>query len=193
MIIPLSLVSLAGLLCLVVLASPYPYLAPGAVLALAGALVLYRRPAWGLLAIATLEPNGEVLPPVLAAGSCASPESLGDFRILRQLGRGGMGVVYEAEQISIPRRVALKILPLASLVDPRALQRFKNEVAAVATLEHANIVPVYAVGEQRGIHYYAMKLIRGQSLAAVIRERYGAWDYPIPDAILRMTGGGEEA
>lgn len=96
-------------------------------------------------------------------------QSLGDFRIIRQIGRGGMGVVFEAQQLSIRRRVALKVLPLASLIDHRALQRFKNEVSAVATVEHPNIVPVYSVGEERGIHYYAMKLINGQSLAAVIR------------------------
>jgi serine/threonine protein kinase/tetratricopeptide (TPR) repeat protein len=95
---------------------------------------------------------------------------IGDFHILQQIGRGGMGVVYEAQQLSIPRKVAVKILPLASLVDPRALQRFKNEVAAIATLEHPHIVSVYAIGEERGIHYYAMQLIRGQSLAAVIKE-----------------------
>ena len=97
-------------------------------------------------------------------------QELGDFRLIRQIGRGGMGVVYEAEQLSIPRKVALKILPLASLVDHRALQRFKNEVAAIATLNHPHIVSVYAIGEERGIHYYAMQLICGQSLAAVIKE-----------------------
>ena len=95
---------------------------------------------------------------------------LGDFEILRQIGRGGMGVVYEALQISIHRKVALKVLPLASLVDPRALQRFKNEVAAIATLEHPHIVSVFSVGEERGIHFFAMQLIQGQSLAAVISE-----------------------
>ena len=96
--------------------------------------------------------------------------TLGDFRIIREIGRGGMGVVYEAEQLSIKRSVALKVLPFAALVDGRAIQRFKNEVAAVATLEHPHIVSVYAVGEERGIHYYAMRLIRGQSLATVIHE-----------------------
>jgi serine/threonine protein kinase/tetratricopeptide (TPR) repeat protein len=95
---------------------------------------------------------------------------VGDFRIVRQIGRGGMGVVYEARQLSIDRQVALKVLPLAALVDTRALQRFRNEVTAIATLEHPHIVSVYAVGEERGVHYYAMRLVRGQSLADVIRE-----------------------
>ena len=98
------------------------------------------------------------------------PRNLGDFRILHEIGRGGMGLVYEAEQISIPRRVALKILPLAELIDEKALLRFKNEVTAIATLEHPHIVSVYSIGEERGVHYYAMQLVQGQSLAAVIRE-----------------------
>lgn len=93
---------------------------------------------------------------------------LGDFRILRQIGRGGMGIVYEAEQISMKRRVALKVLPLAGLVDEMKVQRFRNEVRAVAALNHPHIVPVYTVGEERGIQYYAMQLIRGRSLEKVI-------------------------
>ena len=97
-------------------------------------------------------------------------EKLGDFRIVGELGRGGMGVVYEAEQLSIGRRVALKVLPFAALADHRAIARFRNEVRAAATLEHPNIVTVHSVGEDRGIHYFAMQLIRGQSLAEVIHE-----------------------
>jgi len=96
------------------------------------------------------------------------PRQLGDFRILGEIGRGGMGVVYEAEQISLPRRVALKILPFAAVLDPRHLERFKNEARAAATLDHPGIVSVYLVGTERGIHYYAMQFIEGQSLAEVI-------------------------
>jgi len=121
---------------------------------------------------------------------------LGDFQIIRQIGRGGMGVVYEARQMSIPRRVALKILPLASLIDPRSLQRFRNEVAAVATLQHPHIVSVYAVGEERGIHYFAMQLIHGQSLAAVInelRERARREESVTGDAISRIVSDMEDA
>lgn len=98
---------------------------------------------------------------------------LGDFRLLRELGRGGMGVVYEAEQISLRRRVALKILPFVSALDHRQLQRFKTEAMAAAQLHHTHIVPVYAVGSERGVHFYAMQLIEGRSLAAVIREMRG--------------------
>jgi len=90
------------------------------------------------------------------AGAGQSSGQLGDFRFLREIGRGGMGVVYEAEQISLRRRVALKILPFAAVLDPRHLQRFKNEALAAASLDHPNIVHVHAVGCERGVHYYAM-------------------------------------
>jgi tetratricopeptide (TPR) repeat protein len=96
--------------------------------------------------------------------------TLGDFRILREVGRGGMGVVYEAVQISLGRHVALKVLPFAAALDERQLQRFKNEAQAAAGLHHTNIVPVYAVGCERGVHFYAMQLISGQTLASVIAE-----------------------
>ncbi len=96
--------------------------------------------------------------------------TLGDFRILREIGRGGMGVVYEAEQISLDRRVALKVLPFAAMLDPRQLQRFQNEARAAACLHHTNIVPVFSVGCERGIHFYAMQLIDGQPLSEVIRQ-----------------------
>jgi serine/threonine protein kinase/Tfp pilus assembly protein PilF len=120
----------------------------------------------------------------------AGTEPLGDFRILREVGRGGMGVVYEAEQLSLGRRVALKVLPLAAMMDPRQLQRFQNEARAAASLEHPHIVPVYGVGCERGVHYYAMKFIDGQSLAGLIHAQRqtceprpsGAGDVPpLPD------------
>jgi hypothetical protein len=95
---------------------------------------------------------------------------LGDFRILREVGRGGMGIVYEAEQISLNRRVALKVLPFAAALDSKQLQRFKNEAQAAASLHHTTIVPVYAVGCERGVHYYAMQYIDGQTVAALVRE-----------------------
>src|SRR5207247_1085102 len=105
------------------------------------------------------------------AGPAASiPAELGDFRILREVGRGGMGVVYEAEQVSLCRRVALKVLPFAAAMDSKQLQRFKNEAQAAANLHHTNIVPVYWVGCDRGVHYYAMQYIDGQSLAQVIAD-----------------------
>jgi serine/threonine protein kinase/tetratricopeptide (TPR) repeat protein len=96
---------------------------------------------------------------------------LGDYRIVREVGRGGMGVVYEAVQLSLGRRVALKVLPFAAALDPRQLQRFKNEAQAAAQLHHTRIVPVYAVGCERGVHFYAMQFIEGRTLADLIRER----------------------
>ncbi|HTU93701.1 MAG TPA: protein kinase [Gemmataceae bacterium] len=110
------------------------------------------------------------------AGGGAAPADwqpgtpLGDYRLVREIGRGGMGVVYEAEQLSLGRRIALKVLPFALTLDPRQLQRFKNEARAAAQLHHQHIVPVYAVGSERGVHFYAMQYIEGQSLAEVIHD-----------------------
>jgi serine/threonine protein kinase len=112
------------------------------------------------------QPLGSTSPPGRQA---ADPSLLGDFRLLKQIGRGGMGTVYEAYQLSLRRRVALKVLPHAAALDPRQLQRFNNEARAAASLHHPNIVPVYAVGCDRGVHYYAMQHIEGQSLAALIQ------------------------
>jgi serine/threonine protein kinase len=117
-------------------------------------------------------------PRSVAAGVAEAPPEpvsgqLGDFRLVREVGRGGMGVVYEAEQVSLNRRVALKVLPYAATMDPRQLQRFRHEAQAAAMLHHPHIVPVYGVGCERGVHYYAMQLIEGQSLAAVIEGLRG--------------------
>jgi serine/threonine protein kinase/Flp pilus assembly protein TadD len=99
-----------------------------------------------------------------------TPGRLGDYRIIREVGRGGMGVVYEALQISLNRRVALKVLPFAAVLDKRQLQRFKNEAQAAAQLHHTNIVPVFSVGIERGVHYYAMQYIEGHTLADTVAE-----------------------
>src|SRR5262249_33800074 len=88
-------------------------------------------------------------------------ERLGDFRILREVGRGGMGIVYEAEQVSLGRHVALKVLPHHALLDPRQLQRFQREARAAGRLHHTNIVPVHGIGEHDGLHYYVMPFIQG--------------------------------
>jgi serine/threonine protein kinase len=110
-----------------------------------------------------------------AAGAYAAAEGprlerLGDFRILREVGRGGMGVVYEAEQISLGRHVALKVLPGHALLDPRQLQRFRREARSAARLHHTNIVPVHGVGECDGVHYLVMQFIPGQGLDQVLAE-----------------------
>jgi serine/threonine protein kinase len=104
-----------------------------------------------------------------SGGMIGFGEPLGDFQLVREIGRGGMGVVYEATQLSLGRKVAVKVLPLAASLDGRHLQRFRNEAQAAAQLHHSHIVPVYAVGCERSVHYYAMQLIEGRSLAEVIR------------------------
>ncbi len=91
-------------------------------------------------------------------------ESLGEYRIVRELGRGGMGIVYEAVQESLGRHVALKVIPRHGLLDAKRRQRFRREAMAVAQLHHTNIVPIFAVGEQDGLPYYAMQYIRGSGL-----------------------------
>jgi len=95
---------------------------------------------------------------------------LGDFGLIREIGRGGMGIVYEAVQVSLHRRVALKVLPFAAALDAKQLQRFKNEALAAAGLHHPHIVPIHAVGSERGVHYYAMQFVEGRSLAHLIAD-----------------------
>jgi serine/threonine protein kinase/tetratricopeptide (TPR) repeat protein len=97
-------------------------------------------------------------------------EQLGDFRILREVGRGGMGVVYEAEQVSLGRHVALKVLPAQTLRDARQRRRFEREAKAAARLHHTNIVPVFGVGEHDGTPYYVMQFIQGLGLDEVLDE-----------------------
>jgi WD40 repeat protein/serine/threonine protein kinase len=120
-------------------------------------------------------------------------ERLGDYRILREIGRGGMGLVYEAEQISLGRHVALKVLPTHHLLDPRHLARFRREAKAAARLHHTNIVPVYGVGDDSGLHYYVMQFIAGLGLDVVLEElkRFQS-DAPggvSPGRLERRTGG----
>ncbi len=95
---------------------------------------------------------------------------VGDYRILREVGRGGMGVVYEAEQVSLGRRVALKVLPRQVSQDLKMLARFRREARSAAQLHHTNIVPVFEVGKDGEVSYYAMQFIQGQGLDLVIDE-----------------------
>ncbi|MCO6453815.1 MAG: protein kinase [Pirellulaceae bacterium] len=107
----------------------------------------------------------------IAGQPCGAPRSqLGEFELLEEIGRGGMGVVYRARQRSLGRLVAVKVLPLAAALDQRQLQRFQNEAQAAALLQHPHIVPVYAVGCEGGVHFFVMQLIEGRSLAAVVAE-----------------------
>jgi serine/threonine protein kinase/WD40 repeat protein/tetratricopeptide (TPR) repeat protein len=98
------------------------------------------------------------------------PKQLGEYRILREVGRGGMGVVYEAVQETLGRHVALKVLPFNPLVNPTHLERFRREARAAARLHHTHIVPVFGVGEFEGYHFFAMQFIHGQGLDDVLHE-----------------------
>jgi serine/threonine-protein kinase len=134
------------------------------------------RPA----ALAPNQPGGSP-----AADPAAVPERLGEYRILREIGRGGMGIVYEAVQEPLGRHVALKVLPLHSLLSPTLLERFRREAQAAARLHHTNIVPVFGVGEAHGVHYYAMQYIHGQGLHEVLQEVARQRPVPhVPTAVL---------
>jgi eukaryotic-like serine/threonine-protein kinase len=122
-------------------------------------------------AAGTATPGNEPPPP---ADALPPDTILGDYRLIREAGRGGMGIVYEAEQVSLSRRVALKVLPFVAALDAKLVQRFRIEAQVAAQLNHPHIVPVYAVGSEQGFHYYAMRFIEGRSLATVIRE----WQNP---------------
>jgi eukaryotic-like serine/threonine-protein kinase len=106
--------------------------------------------------------SGETAVPITATGSW------GEFRIVREIGRGGMGVVYEAYQGSLNRHVALKFLP-----EQGDLARFRREARATGRLHHTNIVPVFGVGAQDGRHFYVMQFIAGRGLDVVLKERAG--------------------
>ncbi len=123
-----------------------------------------------LPAVAMIERLGRgASPPAETQAPGPMPTQLGDFRIVRELGRGGMGVVYEAVQESLGRTVALKVIHQVQ-VDARRLERFHREAQAIARLHHTNIVPVFAVGEHDGLPYYAMQYIRGRGLDAVLED-----------------------
>jgi eukaryotic-like serine/threonine-protein kinase len=109
-------------------------------------------------------------------------DRLGDLRIIREIGRGGMGVVYEAEQESLRRRVAVKVLPKHSLMGPDQLSRFQREACIAAQLRHPHIVSVFGVGEHEGLHYYIMQFIQGAGLDKIIARLSPAGPNRAPSA-----------
>lgn len=123
-----------------------------------------------LPALAQVEGVKELPPDEPASAPLPRITSLGDFRILREVGHGGMGVVYEAEQVSLGRRVALKVLTDRLMRDPRQKRRFEREAKAAAKLHHTNIVPVFGTGTHENTPYYVMQFIQGMGLDAVVEE-----------------------
>jgi serine/threonine protein kinase/tetratricopeptide (TPR) repeat protein len=120
--------------------------------------------------------------------AAATPQRLADFEILREIGRGGMGIVYEARQVSLNRKVAMKVLSGGLGVTTKSVQRFRREAEAAAKLHHTNIVPVYATGEENGTYFYAMELIDGPSLDHVIQQMRGFADTPRRPPVLSADG-----
>jgi serine/threonine-protein kinase len=113
-------------------------------------------------------------------------EVLGDFRILRRLGQGGMGQVYLAEQISLKRKVALKLLRGDLASNAVSLQRFKAEAVAVARATHANIVQVYAIDEARSLHFMALEYVEGRNLREFV-EKKGPPEVLVALSIMRQV------
>jgi WD40 repeat protein len=128
-----------------------------------------RRVFPAIVMMERLKPGGRATDGRFSAGP-DPPERMGDFRILREIGRGGMGVVYEAEQESLGRRVALKVLSPGAVIDAKQVRRFEREARAAARLHHTNIVPVFGVGEHGGTAYYVMQFIPGLGLDKVLDE-----------------------
>ena len=120
-------------------------------------------------------------------GEAPALKRLGDFELVREIGRGGMGVVYEARQVSLKRRVALKVLPPALGMGSQAKLRFEREAQAAAKLHHTNIVPVHAIGEHDGHHFYAMDLIEGQSLDHLLLDVVEHGSKPLAETVTRAA------
>ena len=124
-------------------------------------------------------------------------ERLLDFKIVREIGRGGMGIVYEAEQTSLKRRVALKVLSKSIASSPATLERFHREAEAAAGLHHTNIVPVYGIGESDDLHFFAMQYINGVGLDAILAElgrpASHSTEASAGDHVLLDTGGSSSA
>src|SRR5579871_108930 len=116
-------------------------------------------------------PTASVPAEPLGASPDWSGRNLGDFHLLRRLGQGGMGQVYLAEQISLKRKVAIKTMRTDLAVSAVSLQRFKAEAEAIARVSHANIVQVYAIGEEAGLHYMALEYVEGRNLGEFLAKK----------------------
>src|SRR5262249_28597939 len=131
--------------------------------------------------VVSLAYRGQPVNPDLAA-----VRSFGDYELLGEIARGGMGVVFKARQKSLNRTVALKMILAGRLASPAEVQRFRLEAEAAAHLDHPNIVPIYEIGEQGGQHYFTMKLVEGGNLGQCLHGAGGTPRLPDPRAAARL-------
>jgi serine/threonine-protein kinase len=132
------------------------------------------------------QPSASATQPLAGGPPDLSGKTLGDYVLLRRLGQGGMGQVYLAEQVSLKRKVALKLLRADLAADAVALQRFRIEAEAVARVNHANIVQVYALGEAEGLHFIALEYVEGRTLRDFV-EKKGPPEAPVALSIMRQV------
>ena len=119
---------------------------------------------------ASLDPTQDATPPASSSQALRLPQQVGNYLLVEEIGRGGMGIVYRAKQINLKRYVAVKMILAGDFANDRELQRFRAEAEAAARLEHPNIVSVYEVGNDNGRLFFSMALVKGGSLSALAAE-----------------------